>query len=115
MARSRETIRAAIAHQKRLHTRRRKLLLLASVMAVSAIISAIAQTTPRPQHTSILSRQGLMNEWLRGHPETCYEALGMRKQIFWKLLAALERYGGLRTTKHITSVEKLGCSYTRSA
>lgn len=109
MVRNRDAVNAIHERQKRLALHRRKAL-LAAMVGVVTVVQAITASllSRRPQHTSILTGHMLMNEWLRGHPGSFYDALGTTKKVFWKLLVELERYGGLRSTRGVSSVEKLG-------
>ena len=92
---------------------RRTRTMLAGVAAFSAAF-ALSVTAPllckQPQHTSMLSGHMFMQELLHpnAHQGTFYDLMGMYPDTFWKLVVELQRYGGLRTTRGVTSVEKLG-------
>ncbi|KAI0038021.1 hypothetical protein FA95DRAFT_1450074, partial [Auriscalpium vulgare] len=62
----------------------------------------------RPQHTSILTGLGWMRELMAGHPESFYDAFGMTKPVFRQLVHELQLYGGLRSTRWLSALERLG-------
>jgi hypothetical protein len=85
------------------------------VMAVIATIlwagDSIDQYASRfnkvPQHTSILSGQGWIDELIAGHDGRFYNEMGMRKHVFWSLLSVLQRDTGLHDTRHVSCEEQL--------
>lgn len=105
MARTRATDTSKRSH----HRRRSQLALVASLAATTIVTSVLPSlSTPRPQHTSILNGFEFMRELLRGHPESFYDAMGMKRRVIWCLLCEIQRYGGLRNTRKVTAMEKLG-------
>lgn len=97
-----------------LRSRTRRELLRNSVMlAVIAAGSIVAVAdTPRappvPMYDSSLTGQMWMDELLAGHPQRFYNAMGMHKDVFKRLLEELKSRGGLGDTKHVSAEEQLG-------
>ena len=84
------------------------------VLALTAALAAAAITTttppspsPVPMHTSILTGQMWLDELLDGHPIRFYNAFGMKKHIFQRLLVQLQIQNGLVDTKYVKAEEQL--------
>lgn len=104
---------AHAAHRTRVILRRKRcrVLAFAAGLAAAGMMSIISSLlVSRPQHTSILTGNMLMQELLHpdAHEATFHDLMGLSRAVFWKLLVELQHYGGLRNTRHITAVEKLG-------
>ena len=63
------------------------------IAVVTTLLSLIISSTPEPYHTSILSGQGWVEELLEGHPARIQCELGVSRDIFLELVAALESFG----------------------
>lgn len=97
------------AQQAALQHRRRQfatICLLAG--AVTSLAISIPRLFPRPQHMSILTGHMWMEELLRGHPDTFYDMMGMRKHVFQRLYWTLCRFCELHDSRWITALEMLG-------
>jgi len=60
-----------------------------------------------PQHTSILSGQGWINELIAGHDGRFHNEMGVRKHVFRALLSVLQGDAGLVDTRHVSGEEQL--------
>ena len=63
------------------------------IAVVTTLLSLIISSTPEPYHTSILSGQGWVEELLEGHPAQIQCELGVSRDVFLELVAALESFG----------------------
>jgi len=59
-----------------------------------------------PYHTSALTGADWVRELLTGHPERIRSELGVHKEVFHDLIAALQK-GGLKSSKHVFLEEQL--------
>jgi hypothetical protein len=57
-------------------------------------------------HTSILTGEAWILELLVGHPDRIYYSLGVRKHVFYELIANM-RAMGLTDSRHVTLEEQL--------
>jgi hypothetical protein len=62
---------------------------------------------PTPTNTSILTGMAWLRELLTGHPTDFYDAPGMLKHVFHKLVHKLESHAGLKHSKHICVEEQV--------
>ena len=62
---------------------------------------------PTPMNTSTLTGLGWLRELLTGHPVRFYDALGMPKHVFRKLVHELELHAGLKHSRHICAEEQV--------
>src|SRR5882762_3153095 len=60
-----------------------------------------------PMNTSVLTGMAWLMELLTGHPIHLYDALGMLKHVFHKLVHELELHAGLKHSKHICAEEQV--------
>ena len=58
-------------------------------------------------NTSTLTGMGWLRELLTGHPVCFYDALGMPKHVFCKLVRELEVHAGLKHSRHICAEEQV--------
>jgi hypothetical protein len=58
-------------------------------------------------NTSVLTGMAWLRELLTGHPVRFYDALGMPKHVFRKLVHELELHAGLKNSKHICAEEQV--------
>jgi hypothetical protein len=58
-------------------------------------------------NTSVLTEMGWLRELLTGHPVRFYDAFGMPKHVFYKLVRELELHAGLKHSKHICAEEQV--------
>lgn len=84
---------------------------IAGIISLLVVMECTAQSTSRfdkvPQHTSILSGQGWIDELLAGHDGRFYNEMGIRKHVFWRLLSVLQKDAGLSDTRHVSCEEQL--------
>ena len=109
--------KASLCHKKQ-HKKQVTALMVATAAAV--ITHHMAPSLfPTPMNTSTLTGMGWLRELLTGHPVRLYDALGMPKHIFRKLVHELKLHAGLEHSKHICAEEqvtiflricKTGCS-----
>ena len=62
---------------------------------------------PTPINTSALTGMGWLRELLTGHPVRFYDALGMPKHVFWKLVHELVLHAGLTHSRYICAEEQV--------
>jgi len=60
-----------------------------------------------PQHTSILSSQGWVDELISGHDGQFYNNMGMHKHVYQELLSTLRKDTDLHDTRYISAEEQL--------
>src|SRR5712691_4504560 len=88
------------------------------VICVSAIAGVILLVSAResillyascfkkvPQHTSILSGQGWVDELILGHDGRFYNEMGMHKHVYQELLLVLWKDTNLHDTRYISAEE----------
>ena len=91
------------------HAQRRKAVVLAALSSAAAAAIYAYSIKSRPQHTSILTGQLWMRELLKGHPDSFYDAMGMTKNTFRRLLSELGDRCDLQDSRNgVSAVEKLG-------
>ncbi|SRR5260221_798875 len=78
------------------------------VAGASAVIAYASRFEKVPQHTSILSGQGWVDELCEGHPGRFKNEMGMSKRVFNNLLELLKKGGGLKDTRYVSAEEQLG-------
>jgi hypothetical protein len=79
-----------------------------ALIAATAITSHMAPSLfPTPMNTSVLTGMAWLRELLTGHPVRFYDALGMPKHVFRKLVHELELHAGLKHSKHICAEEQV--------
>ena len=76
----------------------------AAVVSTTHITSLLFRT---PMNTSVLTGVGWLQELLTGHPVRFYDAFGMLKHVFRKLVQELELHAGLKHSKHICAEEQV--------
>lgn len=81
--------------------------LLAVTSAALAVNSIAPSLFPTPMNTSILTGVAWLKELLSGHPVRFYDAIGMPKHVFRKLVRELTLYGGLKNSKHVCAEEQV--------
>jgi hypothetical protein len=76
--------------QRAIADRQRKLRVLCLIVLIAGIVALMQHPSaiPREKNTSILQGQDWIDELLAGHPTRFYSAMGMRKQVFRRLLCA---------------------------
>ena len=91
---------------KKQHKKRVAALMAATAAAV--ITHHMAPSLfPTPMNTSTLTGMGWLRELLAGHPVRFYDALGMPKHVFRKLVHELELHAGLKHSRHICAKEQV--------
>ena len=84
---------------------------IATILVISAARDSLLRYALRfekvPQHTSILSGQGWLNELIAGHDGRFHNEMGMRKHVFWALLSILREETGLYDSRHLSAEEQL--------
>lgn len=60
-----------------------------------------------PQHTSILSGRGWIDELISGHDGQFYNEMGINKHVFRALLYVLRKDANLGDTRHVSCEEQL--------
>ena len=96
----------ASLHSKKQHKKRATALMAATAAAV--ITRHLAPSLfPTPMNTSTLTGMGWLRELLTGHPVRFYDALGMPKHVFRKLVHELELHAGLKHSRHICAEEQV--------
>jgi hypothetical protein len=96
----------ASSRHKKQHKKRVTALMVATAAAV--ITRHMAPSLfPTPMNTSTLTGMGWLRELLTGHPVRFYDALGMPKHVFRKLVHELELHAGLKHSKHICAEEQV--------
>ena len=79
-----------------------------SAIAAAVSTSHIAPSLfPTPMNTSILTGMGWLRELLTGHPVRFYDAFGLPKHVFHKLVWELELHADLKHSKHICAEEQV--------
>ena len=100
-----EALHASLKSKKK-HKKRVTALMVATAAAV--ITTHMAPSLfPTPMNTSALTGMGWLRELLTGHPVRFYDALGMPKHVFRKLVHELELHVGLKHSKHICAEEQV--------
>ena len=90
----------ASLHSKKQHKKRTTALLVATAAAVITHHMAPSLILT-PMNTSTLTGMGWLRELLTGHPVRFYDALGMPKHAFHKLVCESEVHAGLMHSRHI--------------
>ena len=100
-----KALQASLIRKKK-HKKRVTALIAAT--AAAAITSHITPSLfPTPMNTSVLTGMAWLRELLTGHPVHFYDALGMPKHVFHKLVHELELHAGLKHSKHICVEEQV--------
>jgi hypothetical protein len=104
-SRKTKSLRAS-SDSKKKHKKRVTAFMAAIAAAVST--SHIAPSLfPIPMNTSILTGMGWLRELLTGHPVRFYDAFGLPKHVFRKLVRELELHADLKHSKHICAEEQV--------
>jgi hypothetical protein len=75
--------------------------------ARECIVLYVLRFVKVPQHTSILSGQGWINELITGHNGRFYNEMGMHRHVYWNLLSMLQEDANLCDTRHVSAEEQL--------
>jgi len=75
--------------------------------ARDAVLMYASRFDKVPQHTSILSGQGWIDELSSGHDGRFYNEIGVHKRVFWALLSVLRRDANLDDTRFVSCEEQL--------
>ena len=76
------------------------------VAVVLALLSLLALKDPEPYHTSILSRQGWVDELIEGHPVRIRCELGVSREVFLEMITTLHNFGYV-SSKYMQIEEQL--------
>ena len=87
---------------------RRKLITFIALVIGSIALSKCTTVFAEQKNTSILQGQGWMDELLEGHPTRFYNAMGMHKPVFRRLIYELQMHARFHPTKFVSMEEQLG-------
>ncbi|KAF5367459.1 hypothetical protein D9758_003825 [Tetrapyrgos nigripes] len=88
------------------NTRRRRQVLITTIIAVTGAIGAIhsyneRRYDPEPYHTSVLSGEEWVKELRKGHSEHMKNNLGVGRCVFKKLKSELQKEGNLKSRRFV--------------